>query len=170
MSDYPEAGFYRGLSNTSEIDDGGRGFVSETAFQFRANEDKEGMPLECSVNWRDDEGALRTIAAQRTHDRKTGEVRLQFRAGACGVSLAGFETIAGKSGGYLRYERDAMPADELNDANAYHGNLIFVAHDSDVSGGRPKGRDKKRQKELRIMLAYMANGTVVTRGQLDALL
>lgn len=170
MSDYPGAGFYRGLSNMSEIDDPECGFVSETAFQFRPNEDKDGSPLECSVNWRDDEGSLRAIASQRTHDRHTGAPRQQFRAGACSVSMPELDMLAKKADGYLRYERDAMPADELNEANLYHENLNFAAQDRDSSSGRPKGKDKKQEKELRITLAYMARGTIVTRRQLDDLL
>jgi hypothetical protein len=112
---YPEK-MLRGISNPEWID--ANGYATSAAFQFSPNPDrKEGIEFEeASINWYDDENALKLLLDQRKENSDSA----QFKGGVAILSRKTIDFFAdtpyGK--GNLSYERRPVPG------NNYHGNLL----------------------------------------------
>jgi hypothetical protein len=108
---YPEK-FIRGISNPEFVDADGR--ASLEIFQFQDMNREDGFS-ELSINWYDNEKALRLIMEQRK-DEQT----FQFKCGAAIVARGEADRIK-KNPLYkdiFGYERSPI------DGNQYHGNLL----------------------------------------------
>lgn len=109
-SEYPDC-LYRGFTQQTVLPDGTLG---GNAFDFKEF-DNRGIE-ECSINWGDDEGALRQIAMQERDNGKK-----QFKFGACRIPRAEIDHIRGLAAAMARgfdYERRPV------EGNLYHGNLL----------------------------------------------
>ena len=163
---YPKAGIYRGMTANEAFIDDSEQFISASSFRFKANPERADDSEECSVNWIDNSGALLSIACQNTRDRHTGELRPQFTAGACRISLESLESIRQTYPACFSFERAPILETDSNgnSPNPYHGNLLFL------SPSQPGAKRKRNQ--LISVLAFMAQQTsnsFVSRRDLDLL-
>ena len=106
--------FWRGISNKDFISDG---HVLYTAFQFDET-DRTDKCRELSINWDDDEGAVKKLLEQ-----KKDNGNIQFRGGATKLSLAAVKIILKQyiDSKQFSYER------RIVEGNDYHGNLLVSA-------------------------------------------
>ncbi|MDR1205125.1 MAG: hypothetical protein LBL26_06545 [Peptococcaceae bacterium] len=110
---YPEK-FIRGVANPGFVDTDGR--ASAEIFQFDDAGRDDGF-FESSINWYDDESALKLIMEQR---KEKDEQTYQFRYGAAIIKRCDADRIIGNPlyTNVFRYER------ALIEGNQYHGNLL----------------------------------------------
>lgn len=157
--EFPSLGAYRGIASETLFVDNNRTQVKSDVFKFDEIDGRTDGMVECSVNWADDEGALRCIARQTT-DRR-GARELQFAGGACRISLEDLQYLRKVYGRLLDWER--RPTSDGDGSNPYHGNLLSL------SGA--KGDSKAMMREMRSQLALLASRTeLVTRDELDRLM
>ena len=112
--DYPEE-LIRGIPNK---DDMAEDYPDSSLFKrFDVPEEKRDDEYsELSVNWYDDEGALKHILSQK---KDSGE--LQFKAGAAILIRSEIDALCKRPAvkNQLTYERKGI------DGNNYHGNLLL---------------------------------------------
>jgi len=113
MMDYPKK-FIRGVSNPQFVDSDGR--ASAEIFQFDDMGRTDGFS-ESSINWYDDEEALRLVMEQR---KDNAETTYQFRYGVAIVERFDADRIISNPlyKNVFSYERAPLKA------NQYHGNLL----------------------------------------------
>jgi hypothetical protein len=111
---YPEE-WLRGISNPSFLDQEGRLLAS--SFQFDKEQRHDGF-CECSINWYDDEEALKLLMNQR---KQGDEQTYQFKVGAAILSRSKLDNLINGPNckGALKYERAQITG------NHYHGNLLL---------------------------------------------
>ena len=103
MTSFPSEGAYHGIASTNDFENYERRRLSPTAFIFTGNKDADDRSTEeCSVSWADDDDALYVLADQVKTDKKTGELRPQFRGGVCRISLECLERLRESYPEYLR--------------------------------------------------------------------
>lgn len=104
----------RGIPSVKQIEEDGG--VSTTLFLFDDNHKKSTGELTQSINWEDDDLAIRFTLAQT----KNGVP--QFEGGVAVIPRKNIEAISsfGAIRGALTYDRQVVPG------NAYHGNLVLA--------------------------------------------
>jgi hypothetical protein len=110
---YPDK-FIRGISSPEYVDEAGR--ASAALFQFW-DTNREDDFFESSINWYDDEDALRLIMEQR---KEKDETRFQFESGVAIISRSEADRIRANISysSIFAYERSPIVG------NDYHGNLL----------------------------------------------
>lgn len=106
---------------------------------------------ELSINWNDNEGALKTLLEQH----KPFKTENQFKVGYCKLDRIEIE-LALKTyikEGHFKYERSPLLGDKDEDIqpNPYHGNLLML-----------NGIDKNAKKNIQHTLATLA-GQIIHR-------
>lgn len=139
MTDYvfPKE-FLRGISNIDFIENG---HVLPSAFQFDDTGREDGY-CEASINWLDDDGAIRIALCQRKDNGK-----IQFPGGVVRIDLAHAKMILhnfAQAG--FSYERAPL------EINRYHGNLLL-------------SKSLRRNTKLMLMngLALAAGTNIITQ-------
>lgn len=144
--------FYRGISSQDMISK--EGYPTEAAFQFEQYDElkRKDSFCEMSVNWNDDEGALRTLLSQH----KPNSDSPQFKIGYCTIQKNNMKLFlkAYLKDNVFSYERSPIKANVEMDIcdNPYHGNLLLK---NDVS--------KSIRKNVQCALATIASDTFVKR-------
>lgn len=153
MSNYPDE-LYRGVSTPNDITK--EGYATAAIFKFPDYEpelrDDDGF-CEVSVNWNDDEGALRTLLDWH----KPGNEQKQFRAGYCIIQRTVLQLVLKQymDENHFGYERRPVEPMVENDyqSNPYHGNLLMK---NDIS--------TQIKKNIQHVLATLA-GSVIRRAE-----
>jgi len=111
---YPDE-LIRGIANRDYIDNEER--ASASMFQFDDSIRLDGFQ-ELSINWYDDENALKQTLNQR---KKSDENEYQFKAGAAILSRSRLDSLIHSpyTKGALTYER------RIVEGNPYHGNILL---------------------------------------------
>ena len=111
---YPEK-ILRGISDSNYID--ANGHVSAAAFQFNPNIERTDGFEEASINWYDDENALKLLLNKKKENSDSN----QFKGGVAILSRQFIDIfVNGPAKNELSYERQPI-AD-----NSYHGNLLRI--------------------------------------------
>ena len=110
--EFPEE-FWRGIANKDFVKDG---YVLPSAFQFD-NDIREDGFKELSINWNDDDEALKKILEQRKENGK-----IQFSVGAANLNLSRVKQLLSM---YIDRKQFSYERKELED-NEYHGNLLVL--------------------------------------------
>lgn len=111
--DYPDK-FIRGISSPDYVDEGGRASVA--LFQF-LDVNREDKFFESSINWYDEEEALRLIMEQR---KEKDELKFQFKCGAAIIARSEADRIIANPAYKPIFSYERSPIDD----NKYHGNLL----------------------------------------------
>ena len=110
--EFPEE-FWRGITNKDFVKDG---YVLPSAFQFD-NDIREDGFKELSINWNDDDEALKKILEQRRENGKP-----QFSVGAANLNLSRVKQLLSM---YIDRKQFSYERKELEN-NEYHGNLLVL--------------------------------------------
>lgn len=152
IENYPEE-FYRGVSSPNDVTR--EGYLMAGAFKFDnyegASRDNDGF-CELSINWNDDEGALKVLLDQH----KPFKEEKQFKAGYCVIKRSFLDLMLKPyiDDANFSYERRpvARSVEEDIAENPYHGNLLMK---NDL--------DKNVKKNIQHTLATLA-GSIIQRG------
>lgn len=115
MSDdvtYPDS-FYRGITSKSHFVDG---YLTQDAFLFTKNTERDDGYKEASINWKDDDGALSILANQKNESDGT----YHFDGGVAEIQVSSMKIALATQiiKGDFSYERKSV------EGNKYHGNLL----------------------------------------------
>ena len=115
--EYPDE-LIRGISHESYIDEEGRPLAS--MFQFDDAGRSDGF-LETSINWYDDEHALRLTLEQR---KRNDASEYQFKVGVAILSRRQLDSTihSPNAKGAIDYER------QMIEGNPYHGNILLKSN------------------------------------------
>ena len=137
--------FWRGISSKDFITENGH--LMATAFAFDKDIREDGY-RELSINWEDDDNALTSLLNQRKPENK----KLQFKAGACKISLIDMKVSLRT---YLNKDEFSYERREI-EGNSYHGNLLI------------KGSLSKQERSIiSTGLALLGDANIVSQTNTD---
>lgn len=117
--------FIRGIINEQYVSEDGYPLGSLYHFRFSVPGNRTDNFKEESINWDDDENALRHIILQKKKDT----IKPQFSYGAAITDLSIIEALARNK----RYKDIFCYERKPIDGNDYHGNLLFSASASKIA-------------------------------------